>query len=396
MKYLPYVLKHLRKNWIRTGSTMVAIAICIFFFCTLQSVLAAVDSVLEATSANRLVTRHAVAITFDLPLAYENRIRSVSGVKTVAISSWFGGILPAKKEGKAEGEGGEGDSGMDWSNFFNNMAVEAEPYFTMYPEFVIPPDQFQAFMQDQRGCVIGRKLANKYNWKVGDTFFLESFIGEYRKSDGPFEFVVSAIYDTDPRHPGADASMMFFHFKYLYEGLGQRVMAGTYVSEIADPDQAGVVSKAIDDLFANSEKPTRTETEKAFALSFMSMAGNIALFLNVVGLAAVFTILLVTANTMSMAIRERRTEIAVLKTLGFSSAQVMGLVVAEALALGILGGRSGSWGARAFSGCSPTSPSSRTCSPVSDSPPSTCSRSWPQSASPWPSSSASWPDSCPP
>jgi putative ABC transport system permease protein len=319
---------------------VVAIAVCIFLFCTLQSVLAAVDSLLESTSANRLVTRHAVAIVFDLPLAYENRIQSVPGVKRVAISSWFGGSLPAKKEGKAEGATGE-SSTTDWSNFFTNMAVEAEPYFAMYPEFKVPPDQFQAFLQDQRGCVIGRKLASKFNWKVGDTFFLESFIGDYRKSDGPFEFVVRAIYDADAQHPSADTSLMFFHFKYLYEGLGRRVMAGTYVSEIEDPDEAGVVSKAIDDLFVNSDTQTRTETEKAFAASFISMAGNLALLLNGIGLAVAFTILLVTANTMSMAIRERRTEIAVLKTLGFSSAQVMGLVVAEALALGVLGGALG-------------------------------------------------------
>jgi putative ABC transport system permease protein len=345
MKYVPYILKHLRKNWIRTGSTVIAMALCIFLFCTLQSVLVAVDDVLAATSANRLVTRHSVSIVFDLPLAYENRIRSVPGVKQVAINSWFGGTLPTKKEGKVEGEGGE-PATTDWSNFFTNMAVEAEPYFAMYPELEMPPDQFQAFLQDQRGCVIGRKLANKFNWKVGDTFFLESFIGPYRKPDGPFEFVVRAIYDVDAQHAGVDRGMMFFHFKYLYESLGRKVMPGTYVSEIQDPEQAGVVSKAIDDLFANSEQQTRTETEKAFAASFISMAGNLALLINGIGLVVAFTILLVTANTMSMAIRERRTEIAVLKTLGFSGAQVMGLVIAEALLLGLLGGALGILGSQ--------------------------------------------------
>jgi putative ABC transport system permease protein len=258
MKFLPYILKHLRKNWIRTGSTVVAMALCIFLFCTLQSVLVAVDDVLAATSANRLVSRHAVSLVFDLPLSYENRIAAVPGVKSVAISSWFGGTLPAKKEGKAEGE--DGEPSMDWSNFFTNMAVEPEAYFAMYPEMAVPPADFQAFLQDQRGCVIGRKLANKYNWKVGDTFHLESFIGEYRKPDGPFEFVVRAIYDVDPKYSGFDRGMMFFHFKYFYESLGRRVGVGTYVTEIQDPDKAGEVSKAIDDLFANSDKQTRTET----------------------------------------------------------------------------------------------------------------------------------------
>jgi len=344
MKYLPYVLKHLRRNWIRTLSTVLAMALCIFLFCTLQSVLFAVNSLLESSSANRLVTRHAVSLVFGLPLSYENRIQSVPGVKRVAITSWFGGSLPAKKEGKGDKE--DSSSTTDWSNFFPNMAVEAEPFLAMYPEYELPPDQYGAFLEDQRGCVIGRKLANKFGWKIGDTFFLESFIPPYRKPDGPFEFVVRGIFDADPRHSGTDTGIMYFHYKYLYEATGRRVAAGTYWIEIEDPDKAGLVSKAVDDLFANSDAQTHTETEKAFQAGFIAMAGNLALLLNGIGLAVAFTILLVTANTMSMAIRERRTEIAVLKTLGFSSALVMGLVVAESLLLGVLGGALGIGGSQ--------------------------------------------------
>jgi putative ABC transport system permease protein len=335
MKFLPFVLKHLRRNWIRTLSTVIAMSVCIFLFCTLQTVLASINGMLESTSASRLVTRHAVSLVFNLPLSYEQRIAGVPGVKRVAVSSWFGGSLPAKKEGKAD-EGS--DTTTDWSNFFPNMAVETEPYFQMYPEFLIPPDQYQAFQQDLQGCVIGRKLANKFGWKIGDHFFLESFIPPYRKKSGPFEFVVRAIFDTDAAHPNTDSNLMLFHFKYLYEGTGQQLGAGTYSIEINDPNQAGAVSKAIDATFENSDNQTHTETEQAFAASFVAMAGNLAFLLNSIGLAVSFTILLVTANTMSMAVRERRTEIAVLKTLGFSSLQVLGLVVAEALALGALGG----------------------------------------------------------
>ncbi len=344
MRFLPFILKHLRRNWIRTASTVVAMAVCIFLFCTLQSVLAAVNSLLEASSANRLVTRHAVSLVFNLPLAYGSRIQSIPGVKRVAINSWFGGSLPAKKEGKSE----EGSSSTtDWSNFFPNMAVEAEPFLAMYPEYELPPDQYQAFLQDMRGCVIGRKLANKFGWKLGDTFFLESFIPPYRKPDGPFEFVVRGIFDSDPaKYPGTDTGIMYFHHKYLYESTGREVGAGTYWVEIENPDQAGTVGSAIDALFENSDAQTRTETEKAFAAGFISMAGNLALLLNGIGLAVSFTILFVTANTMSMAVRERRTEIAVLKTLGFSSGRVMGLVVAEALLLGVLGGALGIGGSQ--------------------------------------------------
>jgi putative ABC transport system permease protein len=336
MKFVPFVLKHLRRNWIRTLSTVLAMSICIFLLCTLQTVLTSINSLLESSSASRLISRNAVSLVFNLPLSYAQRIQAVPGVKRVATTSWFGGSLPTKKEGKAD-EGSE--STTDWSKFFPNMAVDAEPYFQMYPEFQIPPDQWQAFMQDMQGAVIGRKLANKYGWKPGDHFFLESFIPPYRKSSGPFEFTVRAIFDTDPvKHPNTDTNLMLFHYKYLYEGTGQHIAAGTYNIEINDPSQAGAVSKAIDAQFENSDAQTHTETEQAFAASFIAMAGNLAFLLNSIGLAVSFTILLVTANTMSMAVRERRTEIAVLKTLGFSSLQVMGLIVAEAIALGAIGG----------------------------------------------------------
>ena len=339
MKFFPFILKHLRRNWVRTFSTVLAMGVCIFLFCTLQSVLAAVDSLLENSSANRLVTRHSVSLVFNLPLSYGSRIQSVPGVKRVAVNSWFGGSLPAKKEGKSDAGS---SSTTDWSNFFPNMAVEAEPFLAMYTEYVIAPEQRQAFLQDLRGCLTGRKLG----WKLGDHFFLESFIPPYRKPDGPFEFVVQGIIDPDPRHPTTDTNMMYFHFKYLYEATGRHLGAGTYWVEIEDPDQAGAVSKAIDALFENSDAQTHTETEKAFAASFISMAGNLALLLNGIGLAVSFTILLVTANTMSMAVRERRTEIAVLNTLGFSSSRVMALVVAEAVLLGVLGGALGILGSQ--------------------------------------------------
>jgi putative ABC transport system permease protein len=336
VRFLPFVLKHLRRNWIRTLSTVLAMAICIFLFCTLQTVLVSINDLLESTSANRLITRHAVSLVFNLPLSYASRIGAVPGVKRVATTSWFGGSLPAKKEGKAE-EGSE--STTDWSNFFPNMAVDADPYFAMYPEFEIPPDQFKAFKEDLQGAVIGRKLANKFGWKIGDKFFLESFIAPYRRKDGPFEFTVRAIFDTDHvRHPNTDSNIMFFHYKYLYEGTGKQVAAGTYNIEIDDASKAGAISKAIDAQFENSDAQTHTETEQAFTAGFISMAGNLAFLLNGIGLVVSFTILLVTANTMSMAVRERRTEIAVLKTLGFSSLHVLGLIVAEALLLGALGG----------------------------------------------------------
>ena len=344
MKFLPYLLKHLRRNWIRTGSTVVAMAVCIFLFCTLQSVLAEIDGLLASKAANRLVTRHGVSLVFPLPIPYGERIKAVPGVKQVALTSWFGGSLPTKKEAQAtQAE----TTAPDWSQFIPSLAVDSEPYFTMYPEYFFDPERFRAYMGNLQGCVIGRTLANKYGWKVGDRFYLESFIPPYRKSSGPFEFVVEAIFDTDlGKYPGTDTNVMFFHYKYLKEGTGRDLGAGMYTTAIHDPNKAGEVSDAIDALFKNSSAETHTETEKAFMASFISMAGNLALLLNGIGLAVSFTILLVTANTMSMAVRERRTEIAVLKTLGFSSATVMGLIVAEALVLALLGGGVGIAGSK--------------------------------------------------
>src|SRR5262249_38186195 len=144
MKYLPFILKHLKRNWIRTTSTVLAMSVCIFLFCTLRTVLAEVNGLLEGTSASRLITRHAVSLVFNLPLGYGSRIQAVPGVKRAAITSWFGGTLPAKKEGKAEG----GDSTTDWSNFFPNMAVEDESFFAMYPEYDVKPDEWRAYLGD--------------------------------------------------------------------------------------------------------------------------------------------------------------------------------------------------------------------------------------------------------
>lgn len=321
MKFLPFVLKHLRRNWVRTGSTILALALCIFLLCTLESVLTAVSWSLKSASATRLVTRHQVSLAFELPLKYEQEIATIPGVKSVARESWFGGMYKG-----------------DFKYFFPNLAVEAETFLPMYPEYKLPEDQKKAFMEDMRGCIVGRKTAEKYGWKLGDTFQLESFIPPYRIGH-PFEFVIRGIYDADlQKNPGTDLTVMYFHHKYLYESTGRRVNAGLFVVQIDDPSKAGEISKKIDTMFDNSDVQTRTETEAAFRAGFVAMAGNLALLLRGIGLAVTFTILLVTANTMSMAVRERRNEIAVLKTLGFPSRLVMGLILTEAIALAAIGG----------------------------------------------------------
>jgi putative ABC transport system permease protein len=323
MRFSGFIFQHLRHNWIRTLSTVLAMAVCIFLFATLQTLIRAATGNVSSPGASRLITRHNVSLAFQLPYSYEEQIAAVPGVKRVAASNWFGGVRDLKNPR---------------FNFFPNFAVEAERFLDMYPEYQLPADQRQAFLGDRRGCVIGPQVAEKYKLRVGDALQLESNVSDYRIGK-PFEFVVRGIYASDPvRFPSTNQNVMFFHYQYLEEATARRLGVGTFRVEIADQGQAPAISRAIDALFENSEAQTHTDTEAVFAASMMSLGGNLALLLNFIGLAVMFTILFVTGNTMSMAIRERRTEIGVLKTLGFPAGLVLRLVMAEAAAIGGLGG----------------------------------------------------------
>ena len=324
MKYLPYVLQHLKRNWIRTASTLAGLALCIFLICVLQTVLDAIRRTSEDADPSRLITRHAVSLNFRLPLSYKPRIQAIPGVRAVAISTWFGGVY------------------RDIKDFFPNFAVESEDYFRMYPEIRIPPDQYREYLHDRQGLLVGSEVAAKHGLKIGDQIQMESISPPYRVR-GPLKFNIRALYTADPAQASrVNLGMAFFHFKYLYETIkdsaGSYAGAGVFNVQIANPSQAATVMRAIDANFENSDVQTKTETEGAYLAGFIKLVGNLTSLLNTVGMAVAFAILLVTANTMSMAVRERRTEIAVLKTLGFSGGLVMMLVIVEALALGVIGG----------------------------------------------------------
>jgi len=322
MKWMPFILKHLRRNWIRTGSTAAAIAVCIFLFCTLQTFVASLHGALTQ-GVVRLVTRNSVSRFVSLPNAYEERIGTVPGVERVAAANYFGGMRDVNNP----------------DSEFTNFAIEAESFLAMYPEYMLTDAEEKAFLGDQHGCIIGRALAEQFHWKAGDTLQLTSNI--YRTGK-PFDFVISAIYQTDQvRYPGTDDAILFFHHKYLDEATGRRAGVRTFYVEIADARQAGVISHAIDDLFENSEAETHTETEAQYSANVGVLSGNLVFLLNGIGLAVMFCILLVTANTMSMAVRERHTEIGVLKTLGFSGRLVLWLVLAEGALLGVFGAAMG-------------------------------------------------------
>jgi len=322
MKWIPFILKHMRGNSIRTASTASVIAVCIFLFCTLQTFVAALHGSVNQGTA-RLITRNNVSRFYSVPYAYEQRIARVPGVKRVAAANYFGGMRDANNP----------------DSEFANFAIEAEDFLAIYPEYMLTEAEKKVFVGDQRGCIVGRALAEQFHWKPGDTLQLTSNI--YR-TGRPFDFVISAVYQTDQqRYPGTNESTLFFHYKYLDEATAGRAGVRTYRIEIADPRQFGVISHAVDDLFENSDAQTHTETEAQYRANAGVLGRNLVLLLNGIGLAVMFTLLLVTANTMSMAVRERHTEIGVLKTLGFSGRLVLWLVLAEGAVLGLCGAATG-------------------------------------------------------
>ena len=319
--FIKLVIRNAFRHRLRTALTMLGIVIAVLAFGLLQTVVNAWSAGVDAASSTRLVTRNAISLVFSLPITYEDRIRQVPGVKEVSRSNWFGGIY------------------IDKRNFFPQFAVDGREYLELYPEYRIPPEQLKAFLLDRKGCVVGRKLADTYGWKLGDVIPLRGTI-----FPGNWEFVVRAIFE------GADAgtndSQLLFHWDYLNESLKKTAprranQVGVFVVGISDPDSAAQTSRAVDAMFKNSLAETLTETEKAFQLGFFSMTEAIVVAIRIVSLVIIVIIMAVMANTMAMAARERRSEYATLKALGFRPSFLGGLMLGEsmfiALAAGALG-----------------------------------------------------------
>ncbi len=315
MKYVRLILANLLRSKRRTFLTVFSIAIALFLFCTLRTVITSFEASLRASQATRLVVRHAASLVFPLPLAYNERLAQVPGVTGVSYGNWFGGFY------------------QDPKNQFAQFAMDVPTLLELFPELLLTPNEKQAFLAERTSCVIGRALARKYGWKLGDVVPVTGtiFPGEWR-------FTVRGIYDGATKD--IDENTLFFHWKYLNESLpeGRRNFVGIYWLRITSPDLAADVSRRVDAIFENSPQPTKTETEKAFQAGFISMIGNVQLLLTILGSAIVFAIMLVTINTMMMAARERTREIAVLKTLGFSNGLILRLVAGEALLVSLVGG----------------------------------------------------------
>lgn len=310
------VRANLRRRLRRTILTVLGLAVALFLFTTLRTFLRTLQTVGDVGSESRLVVSNKLGIVFPLPLAYRARLASQDGVHTVSYASWFGGIY------------------QDPRNFFANFGIDAETYLALYPEMVVSDAHREAFMADRTGALVGVRLMERFGWTVGQTITLQGTIypGEHR-------FTIRGVYEAGRR--GFDESSLMFHHRYLDEimraQMGGEGFVGWYVLGVSDPDRAPAIAQAIDATYENSASPTRSQTEKAFNLAFVGMYGNIGFFLNAIGTAVVFAILLVAANTMAMSARERFAEVAVLKTLGFTDGDVLWLVVAESLVISGLG-----------------------------------------------------------
>ena len=323
MKYLPLVWANLKRRKARTLFTLLSVLAAFVLFGYLAAIKQAFLMGVDVAGADRLLVVHKVSIIQPLPVSYRERIAAVPGVKAVSHANWFGGIY------------------QDPKNFFGQMAVDPVTFLDLYPEYLLPEAQKKAWLADRTGAIVGRVTAERFGWKVGDKIPIQAQIYRRPGSSDLWEFTLSGIYDGAEK--ATDTSNFFFHYDYLNEkgGGGNLGIVGWYIIRIADPARAVEVADRIDSLFANSPAETNTQTEKALAQSFANQVGDIGRIIRYVLGVVFFIILLVAGNTMAQSVRERTSELAVLKTLGFSHRQVLGLVLAESCLIAVLGGATG-------------------------------------------------------
>jgi putative ABC transport system permease protein len=319
MKFIHLVWSNLKRKKLRTGLTLLSILVAFVLFGILSSIKQALAGGISLEGANRLVVRQKVSIINSLPESYKARMERIQGVDLAVHQTWFGGIY------------------QDPKNFFMQNPVVPEEFLDMHPEFILPPEQKQAWLATRTGAIVGRKTAERFHWKIGDKVPIQSSIWAQTGGSRAWEFDIVGIYSG--RDKNTDTTPLFFRYDYFEEarvrGKGE---VGWYTIRVKDPSQAAAIAKKVDQEFENSPYETKTEPEGAFVQGWAKQVGNIALIVASILGAVFFTILLVTGNTMSQAVRERTGELGVLKAIGFSNAQVVALVLAESCLVAVLGG----------------------------------------------------------
>ena len=317
MTLTQFVVKQSFRNKRRTAMTIISIGVSLLLLTLMMTVWRAfyIDQGAPET-ALRLMTRHRVSLAFFLPGSYRNKIRSVPGVVNVVPMSWFGGQY---KDDKPE-------------NFFAQFGTDPAEAVKVYGEWHIPADQEQAWIRDRAGALVGRKLAEKHGWKIGDKIILNGTIFPVN-----LNLTIRAMTDAED-----SAEALYFDYTYVEEAVNwAKGQDGMFAIRVDSADDVPIVAKSIDNMFRNSPTPTKTESEKAFQLGFIAMMGNVKAFILGISMAVVFAILLVSGNTMAMSIRERIREVAVLKTMGFTRRDVLVLFVGEGVAVSLVGGLAG-------------------------------------------------------
>jgi putative ABC transport system permease protein len=313
MKYVPLIIANLFRKKLRTTLTIGSFAVALFLFGLLVVVRGAFNQGLDVAGADRLVVINKTSIIQPLPVSYSDRLAQIPGIKNVTNQSWFGGVY------------------QDEKNFFAQMAIDDSTFWTMYPEFSLDPNQRKAFQADREGVVVGAGLAERFGWKIGDRVPIKGTI-----FPGTWEFNVRGIYHGTREQD--DQTQFLFHSEYLEErrqfGKGT---TGWYVVRVDNPDNAAQIVKTVDNMFANSPWETKTDTEKSFAAGFVKQMGNIQFLIMSIGGVVFFTLLLVTGNTMAIAVRERVRELAVLKAVGFGDTFVLVLVLFESIFVALIG-----------------------------------------------------------
>ena len=318
MKYIPLILSNFKRHKTRLILTMLSIVVAFVLFAYLAAIRNAFRFGTSVACANRLVTRHRVTLIQPLPQAYERRIEQIRGVKDATQQAWFGGLYQGKQ--------------VQWGQ----IAVVPSEFFQMYPEFLLPQAQKEAFLKTRTGAVVGRKTANRYGWKIGDRIPLNAtFMAG--KGGNTWTFDLVGIYDG--QYPETDTTAFYFSHVYMDENrVWGKGLTGWYAVLVEDPNDAERVAREIDAAFANSPAETKTETEKAFIRGFAEQMGNIGAIVQFVLTSVFITILLVALNTMAQAVRERTGELGVMKAVGFSDGQVLTFVLVESLLIAVISG----------------------------------------------------------
>ncbi|UCG62856.1 MAG: ABC transporter permease [Candidatus Zixiibacteriota bacterium] len=318
MKVLKLVSKNATRHLLRTFLTILGLAIAVMAFAVIRTSIDAWYAGANASSPNRLVVTNNISLVFPLPLAYKEKIEQLDGVTGISWAQWFGGTY------------------VDPKNFFAQFAIDGESYLALYPEYIIPAVQKETFLKERNAVIVGRALADRFGWSVGDPIRLIGTI-----YPGEWDFVIRGIYTG--KEETTDEAQWFMRYEYLDERMkaetpGRAGQVGSFIVQIADPSKAAQMSATIDSIFVNSLAETKTQTEEAFQLSFVAMASSIVTGLRIVSFMVIGIILLVLANTMAMTARERVSEYAVMKTLGFRPIHILGLIFGESLVIAGIGG----------------------------------------------------------